>query len=68
MPRLSPIPRLPAPAGSMSPSPIDDRYYVLNVSGRPVRCYDYTEHSIWVSCEGKGRQIKDRLLEHAVDV
>ncbi len=54
----------------MSPSPIDpnnDRYYVLDVSGRPVRYYDYTEHSIWVSCEGKGRQIKDRLLEHAVD-
>lgn len=71
MPRLDPIARPPAPAGGMPLSPIDpnyDRFYVLDASGRPVRCYDFTEHSIWVSCEGKGWQIKDRLLEHVVDV
>ena len=71
MPRLAPVPRPPAPAGGVPPSPIDpnyDRYYVLDASGHPVRCYDYAEHSIWVSSEGKGWQIKDRLLEHAVDV
>ncbi len=71
MPRLSPQPRPPVPEGGYPPNPINpdyDRYYTLDASGRPVRCYDHTELSIWRCCEGKGWQIKDRLPEYAVDV
>jgi len=71
MPRLTAKPRPPKPAGGYPPSPIDpnyDRYYTLDDAGRPVRCFDYTEHSMWQSCEGKAWQIKDRLPEYAVDV
>ncbi|GJG97735.1 hypothetical protein [Cupriavidus pauculus] len=32
------------------------------------RCYDYTEHAMWQSCEGKAWQIKDSLPAYAVDV
>lgn len=71
MPRLEPKPRPPVPSGGLPVSPIRpdyDRYYTLDGEGKPVRCYDYTEHSIWMDSEGKGWQIKDRLPEHGVDV
>lgn len=71
MPRLTALPRPARPAGGMPPCPIDpnyDRYYVLDEAGQPLRVYDYTEHSLWVSCEGKAWQIKDCLPEYAVDV
>lgn len=71
MPRLTPKPRLPVPPGGLPVHPIRpdyDRYYTLDESGKPVRCYDYTEHSVWMHAEGKGWQIKDRLPEHAVEV
>lgn len=56
MPRLTALPRPARPAGGMPPCPIVpnyDRYYVLDEAGQPLRVYDYTEHSLWVSCEGK---------------
>ncbi|WP_227459648.1 hypothetical protein [Cupriavidus pauculus] len=65
------MPRPTVPAAGHAPSPIDpnyDRYYILDEAGLPVRCYDYTEHTIWVCAEGKGWQIKDGLPEYAVDV
>lgn len=71
MPRLTAVPRPPRPAGGLKVYPIDptyDRYYVLDEAGKPVRVYDYTEHSLWTSCEGKAWEIKDRLPEHAIDV
>lgn len=71
MPRLAPKARPPIPAGGYPPSPIDpnyDRHYTLDEDGQPVRCFDYTEHAMWQSCEGKAWQIKDILPEYAVDV
>jgi len=71
MPRLAPNPRPPVPPSGPPVSPIDpdyDRYYTLDETGTPVRCYDYTEYARWKSCESKGWQIKDRLPEYAVDV
>lgn len=64
MPRLAPMLRPPAPAAGSVVHPIDpdyDRYYVLDSAGQPVRIYDYTEHSLWVSHEGKAYQIIDDL-------
>lgn len=63
MPRLAPMPRPTVPAAGHAPSPIDpnyDRYYILDEAGLPVRCYDYTEHTIWVCAEGKGLADKGR--------
>ncbi|MDT6962887.1 hypothetical protein QTN24_15410 [Cupriavidus sp. SZY C1] len=71
MPRLKALPRPPAPPGGLPSNPIDpayDRYYVLDEAGAPRRCYDYTEHAMWMTCDGKAWQIKDLLPEYAVEV
>ncbi|WP_342049857.1 MULTISPECIES: hypothetical protein [unclassified Cupriavidus] len=71
MPRLSPVPRPPAPPGGYEPSPIDpdyDRYYVLDADGRPVRVFDYREHTAWVCHEGRGWDIRDDIPNSEVRV
>lgn len=71
MPRLSPLIRLPEPPEGLRHHPIGlncDRYYTLDDAGQPVRCYDYTEHATWTTCEGKGWQIKDNLPEYSLEV
>lgn len=71
MPRLSPMPRPPAPAGGYDPCPIDpnwDRKYILDADGLPERVYDAGVHARWMSWEGKGYQIRDEYPERNATV
>lgn len=71
MPRLSAVPRPPAPPGGYAPSPIDpnwDRCYILDADGKPERVYDSGVVARWQSFEGKGFQIMDQLPEYKAEV